>query len=488
MAANPLPVPEHHASVVANEQGLARKLSERQMSMIAIGGAIGTGLFLGSALAVRTAGPGVILSYVFTSVVALLLMFCLSEMAVAHPAAGSFGVYADLYVSPWAGFVVRYTYWAAQSVAVGGEAVAAAIYTQWWFPHTPAWAWVVFYAALLIYINARSVGAFGSCEYWFSMIKVSAIAVFIVLGTGVLLGIHQPKPIGLTNFHAAGGFLPHGWLGVWLAVAFVIFGFIGTEIVAVTAGEAQDPERSVPRAMRTMLLRLVIFYIGAITVLVGVIPWTEIQPGQSVTVSPFVRVFDVMHVPIAAQIVNFVVLTAALSGMNCSLYLATRMVFSLARGGYAPTALGRSPAKGTPIRALMVSAAGLGIATLFAIVYPRSAYVYMFGIALFGGLFVWLMIFVTHLFFRKQWEAQGGRKLPVRMPLFPLTTILGALAVLAIIISTWWVDGMRPTLESGIPWLLALTVIYYVWGRKGARANASKLKLMKTSQGPEAAD
>jgi AAT family amino acid transporter len=462
MAADPAPLPERHAEAIANEHGLARKLTERQMSMIAIGGAIGTGLFLGSALAVRTAGPGVILSYIFTSIIALLLMFALSEMAVAHPTAGSFGVYADLYVSPWAGFVVRYTYWAAQSIAAGGEAVAAAIYTRWWFPHTPVWMWVLFYSALLVYVNATSVAAFGSFEYWFSMIKVTAIGVFIVLGAGVLFGIHQRQPIGMQNFVAHGGFLPKGWSGVWFALAFVIFGFIGTEIVAVTAGEAHDPERSVPRALRTMLLRLVIFYIGAITVLVGVIPWTEIQPGQSITVSPFVRVFDVMHVPLAAQIVNFVVLTAALSGMNCCLYLCTRMIFSLARSGYAPQALGRVSERGAPIPALMVSAAGLGVATLFAILFPNSAYVYLFGIALFGGLFVWMMIFITHLYFRKAWLRNGGRKLPVRMPLFPVTTILGAIAVAAIILSTWWVEGMRPTLESGIPWLLALSALYLV--------------------------
>ena len=469
MAADPVPLIGRHAEAIANEHGLARQLTERQMSMIALGGAIGTGLFLGSALAVRTAGPAVILSYIFTSVIALLLMYCLSEMAVAHPTAGSFGVYADLYVSPWAGFVVRYTYWAAQSIAVGGEAVAAAIYTQWWFPHTPIWLWVVVYSVLLIVINATSVGAFGTFEYWFSMIKVTAIGVFIVLGAAVLFGVHQQQPIGLANFHANGGFMPKGWLGVWLALAFVIFSFIGTEIVAVTAGEAHDPERSVPRAMRTMLLRLVIFYIGAITVLVGVIPWTQIQPGQGISVSPFVRVFDVMHVPVAAQIVNFVVLTAALSGMNCCLYLATRMVFSLARGGYAPAALGRVTKRGAPVPALMASAIGLAIATIVAILFPNSAYVYMFGIALFGGLFVWLMIFVTHLFFRRKWEASGGRTLPVRMPLFPVTTILGGFAVLAIIVSTWWVDGMRPTLKSGIPWLIALTMLYAMSRRRRAK-------------------
>ncbi len=177
-----------------------------------------------------------------------------------------------------------------------------------------------------------------------------------------------------------------------------------------------------------------------------------------------------MHIPAAAHIINFVVLTAALSGMNCNLYLATRMIFSLSRGGYAPQVLGRVSKKGTPIPALIFSAAGLGIATIFAIWLPGSAYVYMFGIALFGGLFVWLMIFVTHLSFRKYRRIHGGRQLPVRMPLFPWTTIAGGAAVLAIILSTWWVEGMRVTLEAGIPWLLFLTVLYYTWGKKRASA------------------
>ncbi|MGC2111032.1 MAG: amino acid permease [Candidatus Korobacteraceae bacterium] len=473
MAADPIVLPDRGADLIANEHGLARELSERQMSMIAIGGAIGTGLFLGSALAVRTAGPGVILSYLFASGIALLLMYCLSEMAVAHPTAGSFGVYAELYLSPWAGFVVRYTYWAAQSIAIGGEAVAAAIYTQWWFPNTPAWMWVVFYAAALIIVNARSVGAFGTFEYWFSMIKVSAILVFIILGAAILLGIHQQRPIGMDNFHANGGFLPKGWLGVWLSLSFVIYSFIGTEIVAVTAGEAKDPERSVPRAMRTMLVRLVIFYVGAIFMLVGVIPWTQIQPGQNITVSPFVRVFDVMHVPAAATIVNFVVLTAALSSMNCNLYLATRMVFSLSRGGYAPKILGRVSKKGTPVPALIVSAVGLATATLLAIRFPASAYVYLFGIALFGALFVWLMIFITHLSFRKHWRAQQGRKLPVQIPFFPITTILGGAAVLAITISTWWVKDMRLMLQTGVPWLLFLSLVYLIWKRRRTRRSST---------------
>jgi L-asparagine transporter-like permease len=227
--------------------------------------------------------------------------------------------------------------------------------------------------------------------------------------------------------------------------------------------------------MRTLLARLAIFYVGAIVVLVGVVPWTQIQPGRDVTISPFVRVFEVMHIPAAAHVINFVVLTAALSSMNCNLYMSTRMIFSLSRAGYAPESLGRVSQKGTPVAALLFSAGGLGIAILFAYWFPGTAYVYMFGIALFGGLFAWLMIFVTHLRFRKYWDARSDRALPVRVKFFPFTTILGGLAVLAVIISTWWVDGMRVTLQAGVPWLLVLTIVYFTWGRQRERAAQARL-------------
>ena len=251
-------------AVFENEQGLSRQLNARQLAMIAIGGAIGTGLFLGSSLAVRIAGPAVILTYVFGAVIALLLTGVLSEMAVAHPTAGSFGVYAELYVSKWAGFVVRYTYWACQTIAVGSEAIAVAIYCRWWFPQTPTWMWVVIASATLIYINARSVGSFGEFEYWFSMIKVIAIVLFIVFGFLTLAGFGHSSTAGLGNLTRHGGFFPFGIKGAWLALVFVIFGFIGTEVVAVTAGEAKNPEEALPRAMRSMVSRLIIFYIAAI--------------------------------------------------------------------------------------------------------------------------------------------------------------------------------------------------------------------------------
>jgi len=447
---------------IEQSEQLSRQLTSAQLSMIAIGGAIGTGLFLGSSFAVRIAGPGVIVSYLIGAVIAILFMGALSEMAVAHPTAGSFGVYAELYVHPWAGFAVRYTYWAAQCIAIGSEAVAIAIYCQWWFPGTPRWLWVLGFSLALIYVNARSVGSFGSFEYWFAMIKVVAILLFIVLGLALVTGLSPRPAIGWSNFTSHGGFLPTGFKGVWMAMVFVILSYIGTEVVAVTAGEARNPEVAIPRAMRSMVGRLILFYLGAISLLIAIVPWNQIQPGSDVNASPFVRVFSLIGIPAAAHIVNFVVITAAASSMNCNLYLCSRMLFSLSRGGYAPASLGRVSARGTPVTALLVSAVGLGLATLTAFFFPDSAFVYLFGISLFGGLFVWLVIFVTHLFFRAKWEAEGRPRPAARMIGYPYTSLLGATAMVAILATTWWVEGMRITLIAGVPWLGVLTAAYLV--------------------------
>jgi len=462
------------SAALIKEAGLARQLSTRQMAMIAIGGAIGTGLFLGSALAVRLAGPAVILSYLLGAGIALLLMGTLSEMAVAHPTAGSFGVYAELYVSRWSGFAVRYTYWAAQCIAIGGEATAVAIYCQWWFPNVPPWVWIVGFSLLLLGVNALGVGSFGEFEYWFAMIKVVAIVAFIAFGLVVLGRFGSGPGKGLANYTAHDGFFPNGLKGLWMAMTFVIFSYIGTEVVAVTAGEAKDPRVAVPQAMRSMVTRLSVFYVGAMVVLIGVVPWKQIQPGSDVTASPFVTVFQLMHVPAATHIMNFVVLTAALSSMNCNLYLVTRMMFSLARGGYAPERFGRVSSRGTPLPALLISALGLVVATAVALLAPKSAYVYMFGIALFGGLFVWVMIFVTHLYFRRAWVRGGNPPLPVQMVGWPYTTLLGGVLLVAILLTTWWVEGMRPTLLAGLPWLAFISLAYLVWSRKQGGAQTIK--------------
>jgi L-asparagine transporter-like permease len=458
-----------HAAILNRETGLRRQLTSRQLSMIALGGAIGTGLFLGSAVSVHLAGPAVILSYAAGAVIALALMWALGEMAVAHPVAGSFGVYAEMYVHPWAGFTVRYSYWLAQVVAIGSEVVAASIYCRYWLPGVPSWIWIAVFSISLVYVNARSVASFGWFEYWFAMIKVVTIVAFLLLGAALLFGIIG-KPIGTVNYASHGGFLPNGWIGVGLGVAMAIFSYLGLEVVAVTSGEADHPEIAVPRAMRQTLLRLAIFYIGGMAILVGVLPWTL----AGLTESPFVSVFRTVGIPAAAGVMNFVVLTAALSSVNCNLYLTARMIFSLARGGYAPTTLGRLSKRGTPVRALLVSSAGMVAALFLDYRFHERAYVYMLGAAFFGGLYAWIMIFVTHLAFRK--STRNNPRILRFAPPGPWSSLFGLAALLAVLISTWWVADLRITLRGGLPWLAFITLCYFVWAgsRKTSHAALEK--------------
>jgi amino acid transporter, AAT family len=446
-----------HPEILEREAGLHRNLTPRQLSMIAMGGAIGTGLFLGSAISVKLAGPGVIFSFIAAGAIALCLIWALGEMTVAYPVAGSFGVYAGMYVHPWAGFAMRYSYWLAQVIATGSEVVAASIYCQHWFPNVPSWMWIAGFSVALIYVNARSVASFGEFEYWFAMIKVLTIAVFLILGTALILGIRFPR-IGIANYTEHGGFLPNGWQGVGLGVAMAIFSFLGVEIVAVTSGEARDPTTALPRALRWTLGRMGLFYVGGLAVVVGIVPWNQVGLGES----PFVRVFEIVGIPAAAGVMNFVVLTAALSSVNCNLYLMSRMLFSLSRGGYAPSVLGRLSRRGTPVVALLVSSVGMLAAIFVDHWFHEKAYVYMLGSAFLGGIFVWQMIFITHLAFRRR--TAKWAKLPMRLaPRGPWSSLLGFAALTAVLISTWWVPGLRITLEAGVPWLVFISLCYLVW-------------------------
>ena len=454
------PSPAESTVILDREAGLHRNLTSRQLSMIAIGGAIGTGLFLGSALSVSLAGPAVILSYIAAAAIALALMWALGEMTLAHPVAGSFGVYAEMYLHPWAGFAMRYSYWLGQVIAIGSEMVAASIYCKLWSPQVPSWIWMAGFSIALLWINARSVSSFGTFEYWFAMLKVATIVIFLILGASLLLGIGFP-PLGALNYTAHGGFLSNGWHGVGLGIAMAVFSYLGVEIVAVTSGEAKDPSIALPRAMRWTMARLGIFYIGGLAVVVGVVPWNQVGLGES----PFVRVFESAKIPAAVAIMNFVVLTAALSSVNCNLYLTARMLFSLARGGYAPAALGRLSNRGSPVLALLASSGGMVAALILEHWFQATAYLYMLGTAFFGGIFVWLMIFLTHLAFRRK-TSKWSRPPRRFAPSGPWTSLFGFTGLAAVLVSTWWVPGLRITLKAGIPWLLFISLCYLVWKRK----------------------
>lgn len=427
---------------VRHEQVLLRQLSAPQQTMMALGGAIGTGLFLASGLAVNVAGPAIVLSYIIVAFVALLLGTALAEMAVAHPTAGAFGVYAGMYLSPFAGYAVRVSYWLMEIVATAGQLVAASIYMAYWFPAAPGAIWVLAFALALMVANSRAVGQLGFVESWLVLIKVAAVVVFTVVAVLALLGLTGDAPVGLRHLTADGGFMPFGVAGVWLGCCFTIYSFVGVEIVGVTSGEASDPSRTIPAAMRRMVFGLSLIYIVTITLLVALTPWNALGVGES----PFVSVLRRVRVPGAAGIMNFVVLTAALSSANANLYVIVRTAFSLARAGFIPPSFGEVTERGTPLAALVVSSAGLGAGVVVQGLWPATAYAWFFSVALFGGLFVWLMIFVTHIAFRR--------------PSISVTSYIGAALIAAILVSTWWVPALRATIPAGAPWLIALAIGY----------------------------
>jgi L-asparagine transporter-like permease len=363
-----------------------------------------------------------------------------------------------MYISPFAGYAVRVSYWLMQIVATGGHMVAVSIYMGYWFPAIPGAVWIVAFSVALIYVNSRDVATLGRFEYWFVMVKVVAITIFVVLGVGLVTGLLGASS-GVTP--AAGSLFPMGLSGMLLAVPFVIYSFIGVEIVGVTSGEARDPQRTIPVAFFRLVAGLSLIYLVTTALVVRLVPWQELGVGES----PFVKVLGQVGFPAAASLMNVVVLSAALSSANANLYLISRTLFSLGRGGYVPHWLGAVTINGTPLRALLVSSVGLGAAVIVRAVWPVTAYVWFFGVALFGALFVWLMIFVTHLAFRRHHDAQPIDTLVRRIRFARLASAAGAVAIATVLISTWWVPDLRITLLAGGPWLAVLAIGFWVTRR-----------------------
>jgi AAT family amino acid transporter len=452
------PAPQQFDTILERENGLQRGLSTDQLSMIAIGGAIGTGLFLGSGLAIGFAGPSVLVSYLIGALITFLLMGCLAEMTVAHPTSGSFGAWAEFYIHPLAGFLVRYAYWAAIVLAVGTEVTAIALYMRFWYPNIPGWIWIAGFSLALIAINARHVRLFGAIEFCLSALKVFAIIAFLLLGGWMIFSSAHGSGIGLTNYVAHGGFLPKGFGGMWAAVIVALFSYFSIEMIAVAAGEASDPRRAITRAFHATFARLVLFYLLTLALILAIVPWDAPRAAQG----PFVTVMQRMHIPAAAGIVNFVLLIAALSAMNSQLYITARMMFSLSRAGDAPRSLGVLNTHGVPAAALALSTLGIALAAVLNALYPDRAFVLMLSISIFGAMFTWLMIFVTHLYFRRQHNASS---LAFRMRGFPYTTLAGALLMLAMLVTTLFIPGFRMTLFCGGPFIAVLAAVFLLRAR-----------------------
>ena len=437
-----------------HEQGLHHQLTAGQMTMVAVGGSIGTGLLLGSAAALEVAGPGVILSYIIAAFIAYTVAMALGELASMHPAAGSFGVYGELYLNQYLGFLCRAAYWASIAFSIGAELTASATYMGYWLPAVPGELWVILFSALLLLVNLRSVGSYGRFEFWFAMIKFATIVAFILAGSALLFsGRVAPQ------YTAQGGFLPKGPIAPLLAVFWAIYAFGGVEMLAVTTGESRSA-KDIPRAARLTIFLLAGVYLGAITVLVGVMPWNH----TGVSGSPFVSVLRLAHIPAAAYFMNFVVLTAALSGANAKLYVASRLLFSMGRSGWAPARLGKLNAAGSPRLALLVSSYGIVSALIFEYWAPQQAFIYIMGAAFSGLIFSWVVSLAAHVSFRRRLTPQQLAALPMRSPLGIWGSMLGFMLASATVLHTLF--STRINAIGGLVFFTALTLAYFLLKRR----------------------
>lgn len=389
----------------APEEGYERGLGSRQVQMIAIGGAIGVGLFLGAGANIAKAGPSLILMYALAGGVIFFIMRALGELLLYRPVSGSFAEYSREFLGPFFGYFTGWTYWLMWVVTGMAELTAAAIYVHYWFPSIPQWVTALVFLVALFVANLISVKLFGEIEFWFSMVKVTALIGMIVIGLGVLtFGFSAAGDTAtVSNLWQFDGFFPKGVGSSLMTLQGVMFAYLAVELVGVTAGESANPEKTLPKAINTLPWRIALFYVGALTVILCVVKWTEFAEG----VSPFVKAFAVIGIPAGAGIVNFVVLTAALSSCNSGMYSTGRMLRTLADNGEAPKTLGRLSARRTPALGITVSVAFMAIGVVLNYIVPEKAFGYVTSVATAAGIWTWLMILISHVRYRR--EVVSGR-------------------------------------------------------------------------------
>ncbi|MGQ4418304.1 amino acid permease [Streptomyces sp. SAS_269] len=402
--------------------GLQAGLKNRHLTMIAIGGVIGAGLFVGSSSGIATAGPGILLSYALVGTLVVLVMRMLGEMSAANPTSGSFSAHADRALGPWAGFSIGWLYWFFWVVVLAVEATAGAKILEGWIPAVPQWGWALIVMAVLTATNLISVGSYGEFEFWFAGIKVVAIGAFIVVGLlavfGVLPGAHTDKA-SFANLTSHGGFLPHGPGAILTGVLLVVFSFMGSEIATLAAGESEDPQRAVTKSTNSIIWRIGVFYLGSILIVVTLLPWDDpaIEKDGS-----YVAALGSLGIPHAGQIMNFIVLTSVLSCLNSGLYTASRMAFSLGQRGDAPKAFARTTSRGVPRTAILVSVLFGFAAVFFNYKFPDTVFLFLVNSSGAVALFVWLVICFSQLRMRRIIQREAPEKLVVKMWLYPYLT------------------------------------------------------------------
>ncbi|MFJ6565888.1 amino acid permease [Streptomyces sp. NPDC091292] len=465
----PGPSASAHTDPSGHGEGYQRGLGARQIQMIAIGGAIGTGLFLGAGKAISKAGPSLILAYAIAGIVIFFIMRALGELLMYRPVSGSFSEYAREFVGPFAGFVTGWTYWLFWVVTGITEVTAAATYmTYWW--DIPQWLSALVFTVILYGANLISVKLFGELEFWFSMVKVTAIIGMILICAGVLtLGFSDAgDTASVSHLWADGGFFPEGITGTLMTLQIVMFAFLAVELVGVTAGESKDPEKTLPKAINTVPWRIAVFYVGALIMILSVVPWTEFQPG----VSPFVAAFEKMGLAAGAAIVNFVVLTAALSSCNSGMYSTGRMLRDLALNRQGPAAFTRLTRSGTPLIGTTFSAALMLVGVWINYQWPGDAFTYVVSFATISGMWAWIMILVCQIRYRAKADRGELPASPFRAPFAPVASWF-SLSFIGMVIVMMGIDkDARISLYCAPLWALILGVSYLVLRSRNPEAAA----------------
>ncbi len=439
---------------------LKRGLKNRHIQLIALGGAIGTGLFLGSAGVLRSAGPSMILGYAIGGLIAFLIMRQLGEMIVEEPVAGSFSHFAHRYWGRYAGFLSGWNYWVLYVLVGMAELTAVGKYVQYWWPEVPTWATAAAFFVLINLINLSTVKAFGEAEFWFAIIKVAAILGMILLGLFLLFGGAGGEQASVSNLWSHGGFFPNGISGMVMALAFIMFSFGGLELVGIAAAEAENPRTVIPMAINQVVYRILIFYIGALSVLLALYPWDSLlqtlgAAGDPYSSSPFVQIFSLIGSDTAAHVLNFVVLTAALSVYNSGVYCNSRMLYGLAEQGDAPKALMTINRRGVPVLALGVSALVTFLCVLVNYLLPQGALELLMSLVVASLVINWAMISLTHLRFRRSLQRQGVEP-GFKTFWFPFTNYLCLAFVVLIAGIMLLIPGIRLSVFAVPLWILFL--------------------------------
>ncbi|MHB9753778.1 amino acid permease [Streptomyces sp. BYX5S] len=413
------------------EPALSHGLKQRHLSMIALGGVIGAGLFVGSGTAIAAAGPSIILAYAISGALVMLVMRMLGEMAAAYPASGSFSVHAERGIGPWAGFTAGWSFWFLLCVAVGLEGIGAAGIVHGWVPGVPEWAWVALFMLLFTATNLSAVKNFGEFEFWFAALKVGAIVLFLVIGVLAILGVLPDVDApGMSNLTGHGGFMPNGTEGLIVGLLASVFAYGGLETVTIAAAESEHPIQGVAKAVRTAMWRIALFYVGSMAVVVVLLPWTA---KEIPTKGPYVATLDHLGVPAAGQIMNVVILVALLSAMNANIYGASRMAGSLVARGMGPKVIGKVT-NGVPRVAVLMSAVFGFVCVLLSYWRPDDVFAWLLNTIGAIILVVWFFIAFSQLVLRRKLEREAPRKLVVKMWAYPYLTILALVGMVAVFV------------------------------------------------------